>query len=201
MAGDWEKFRSFSLRFESRLKKYNRNLEKRIIYSNHKRGFFKFLNKRMKTKCSIPSLQKGESRAFSDMDKANVLADKFAEVFIQSDDNNSTFNAAVNIPMSLFPWCDGVTVYKLLNDLPYSYSITPDHIPAAFVRKIAHVIAEPLAYLYNQSLIWSEVPLRWKHSFVTPLLKKNRLILLITIGLLVSPLSSAEFLKKFSKNI
>lgn len=41
------------------------------------------------------------------------------------------------------------------------------------LKKIAHIIADPLAYIFNQSLFYSEVPLRWKHSFITPLLKKE----------------------------
>lgn len=78
------------------------------------------------------------------MNKSKLLAEKFAEV---------SFIAAVNVPPAPFPRCDDDSVYKLLNKIPYTYSITPDYIPAAFVRKIAHIIVEPLENLYNLSML------------------------------------------------
>ncbi|KAK6032741.1 hypothetical protein OSTOST_01066 [Ostertagia ostertagi] len=72
-----------------------------------------------------------------------------------------------------FPWFDGSSGYSLLEELPSSSSLTSDCIPVTFVKKIAHIVADPLAHIFNHSLCSSEVPLRWKHSFITPLLKKE----------------------------
>ena len=47
-AGDWDKFYSFSKRFDTLLTKYNKNLEKKIISRANAKGFFKFLNKKLK---------------------------------------------------------------------------------------------------------------------------------------------------------
>lgn len=71
------------------------------------------------------------------------------------------------------PWFQEENIFNLIYHWKTSYSITPDYVPFLFLRKVTHVIARPFTYLCNQSLMRSEIPGRWKHSFVTPLSKKE----------------------------
>lgn len=75
--------------------------------------------------------------------------------------------------MADFPFVDSVTVYEHLSRWRNSNTVSPDEIPFSFIKNIAHAIAFLLAYLFNQSMTFSEVPSLWKHSYVTPVLKKE----------------------------
>jgi hypothetical protein len=47
----------------------------------------------------------------------------------------------------------------------------PDGLPAWFLRLAAPAIAQPLAWLYNQSLAQGVVPTQWKSAIITPVPK------------------------------
>ncbi|XGW32189.1 hypothetical protein V3C99_010399 [Haemonchus contortus] len=133
----------------------------------------RYLSRRIKDFKQIGCLRRGEVVAFSPVDKANLLADHFESVF-QEDDGNvpDWFSPSVE-PMKEVPWFIASELYELIMKWPGSSSVTPDFVPFFVVQRIAAVICGPLAYIYNQSLCFGEVPMRWKHSFVTPLLKKE----------------------------
>nr|CDJ90481.1 RNA-directed DNA polymerase (reverse transcriptase) domain containing protein [Haemonchus contortus] len=136
-------------------------------------GKDRYSSRRIKDFKQIGCLRRGEVVAFSPVDKANLLADHFESVF-QEDDGNvpEWFSPSVE-PMKQVPWFIASELYELIMKWPGSCSVTPDFVPFFVVQKIAAVICGPLAYIYNQSLCFGEVPVRWKHSFVTPLLKKE----------------------------
>lgn len=102
-----------------------------------------------------------------------MLANTFVKVFQHDDGKTPSTTSPDFDPMPDFPWFDTKTIYDLLMKWPWSTSVTPDSIPLFFFQKVATVICGPLAYLFNQSLMYSEVPLRWKHAFVTPVKKKE----------------------------
>nr|CDJ81910.1 RNA-directed DNA polymerase from mobile element [Haemonchus contortus] len=133
----------------------------------------KYLSRRIKDFKQIGCLRREEVVAFSPVDKANMLADHFESVF-QEDDGKvpDWFSPSVE-PMKEFPWFIASELYELIMEWPSSSSVTTDFVPFFVVQRIAAVICGPLAYISNQSLCFGEVPLRWKHSFVTPLLKKE----------------------------
>ncbi|KIH61694.1 hypothetical protein ANCDUO_08028 [Ancylostoma duodenale] len=121
----------------------------------------------------LPCLRKGNKIAVLEVEKANLLADKFCDVFSEEINESPEFEPDVEYPMNTFPWFTEITIYEIIKKWPTSYSVTPDFILTSFIKNIAHVIAAPLAYIFNQSLAYGEVPLRWKHSFITPLLRKE----------------------------
>ncbi|KAK6042474.1 hypothetical protein COOONC_20020, partial [Cooperia oncophora] len=53
-----------------------------------------------------------------------------------------------------------------------SHSVTPDFIPLHLIKRTAHCLALPLELLFNLSYMRSEVPSRWRHSFIVPVPKK-----------------------------
>ncbi|KAK6048836.1 hypothetical protein COOONC_13659 [Cooperia oncophora] len=46
-----------------------------------------------------------------------------------------------------FLWFDKEEIYKLLIRWPRSRSDTPDHVPLVFIKKVAHIVYGPLAFL------------------------------------------------------
>ncbi|EYC39171.1 hypothetical protein Y032_0671g1377 [Ancylostoma ceylanicum] len=68
---------------------------------------------------------------------------------------------------------DKQSIYKLLVRGPSSYSTSSDGIPFSFIKEVAAEICSPLEYLFTASFAKAEIPDRWKHSLVTPILKKN----------------------------
>ena len=119
------------------------------------------------------TIRRGEFRALTNEEKANLMADEFCSVFTYDDGALPTFEGNIKYPMNLIPWFYEDEVYELLQKWPMSHAVTPDFIRLFFIKKIAHVITKPLAYIFNQSVMFSGVPKRWKHSFVTPILKKE----------------------------
>ncbi|KAK6009741.1 hypothetical protein OSTOST_25302, partial [Ostertagia ostertagi] len=134
---DWEKFHDYSCKFDRALRKYNMHVEKKII-----NRFFKLLNKKLLTFRKVSCIVKDDCIAVLDEDKANLLADRFCEVFSEDDNLLPSFTANIECSMLDFPWFDGSSGYSLLKELPSSSSLTPDCIPATFVKKIAHIVAD-----------------------------------------------------------
>ena len=79
--------------------------------------------------------------------------------------------------ISLFPDIPAISVtlngvIKLLQNIkPYKAS-EPDKIPTRLLKECAKKIAPSLVLLFQASLKQSIVPTEWKHTFVTPILKK-----------------------------
>src|ERR1043165_2371916 len=65
---------------------------------------------------------------------------------------------------------DAATTCKLLESMGKT-AAGPDGLPSWFLVQVAPMIAEPLAYLYNASVIFSYVPPQWKTSIITPVPK------------------------------
>ncbi|EYC39859.1 hypothetical protein Y032_0638g971 [Ancylostoma ceylanicum] len=60
----------------------------------------------------------------------------------------------------------------ILSKWPKSTSLSADYIPLLFIKNVVHLIAYPLEHIFNLSYMRSEVPERWKRSFITPIPKK-----------------------------
>lgn len=172
ITGQWDDYKNYTARFLKQLKKFNRCIEKRIIESGKKQDIYRFLNKRLTGSRHIGSLFGADSIAVSDLEKSELLASTFSKVYCSDDAPICKFEASVYSPMSSLPIFTPTQIHDMLLRWPNSHSLTPDFIPFSFIQNVACVISGPLAYLFNQSLMRSEVPRRWKHTFVTPILKK-----------------------------
>ncbi|KAK6031651.1 hypothetical protein OSTOST_02195 [Ostertagia ostertagi] len=83
---DWDKFLRFSQKFDYFLKKYNKSIENKILRNRNKLGLVKLLNRKLKIRSKISCLKRNEVVAVLDVQKANLLAEKFCEVFSKNDD-------------------------------------------------------------------------------------------------------------------
>lgn len=63
-------------------------------------------------------------------------------------------------------------ILNLLLKWQQSESLTSDHIPLSFIKRIAHIANCSLDYIFNLSFIRAEAPSRCVHSIITPIPKK-----------------------------
>ncbi|KAK6045341.1 hypothetical protein COOONC_17154, partial [Cooperia oncophora] len=138
LSGDWNEFNTFSKKFTERSKNAQR--------------FYKFMRSRLRKESQFSDLKYEGELLLNDDDKANAFAKEFSKTFQQDDSQLPSYSHTVPSTMQTFPHFDPRDIYNLLMRWPCSFSITPDHIPFVFIRKIAHAISFPLAYIFNQSI-------------------------------------------------
>uniref|UniRef100_A0A3Q3BE22 Reverse transcriptase domain-containing protein n=1 Tax=Kryptolebias marmoratus TaxID=37003 RepID=A0A3Q3BE22_KRYMA len=86
------------------------------------------------------------------------------ELFFNNDRNVTTFN--------FYPICI-TEVLKELKSIDTKKSAGPDNLDPFFLKLAAEFIAEPLAHIFNLSLISNKIPSVWKSAFVLPLFKSG----------------------------
>lgn len=74
------------------------SIEKRIIESGSKM-FSKILRRNLKSGSYVGSIVNGSRIAVRELDKANLLADKFREIFISDNDGIPVFRAQISEPI------------------------------------------------------------------------------------------------------
>jgi hypothetical protein len=106
---------------------------------------------------------------YSQFSSAKVAADAinsgFSEVFSMSASSHLIPSCPSPVDFSVSP----SVIFNMLRRLPCHKS-SPD-IPCALFRAAAHVLSEPLAYLFNLSLSTHCVPSVLKNSIITPVPK------------------------------
>ena len=170
---DWATFEKLSKAFDKKLWKYNNSLERKVIESRNRTGFFKFLNSKLKCKSKIGALVSDNgSIVLTDVQKAEAFAVFFESVFV-CDNSEPDFISPPRFPvMEDSIWFQADNIYNIIQGWPCSVSLTPDHIPFRFVKEIAYLLVKPLEFIFNQSMMRGQVPGRWKISYVTPIPKK-----------------------------
>ncbi|KAK6019565.1 hypothetical protein OSTOST_14794, partial [Ostertagia ostertagi] len=113
---------------------------------------FKRLFTKLRSKSLLTDLKLDGRLLVNDLEKANALASEFDKVFQQDNNCLPPYSPNVTNEMLTFPYFDANDIYNLLKNWPCSSSITPDQVPFEFVKNIAHAIAFPLSYLFNQSI-------------------------------------------------
>ncbi|KAK6044322.1 hypothetical protein COOONC_18174 [Cooperia oncophora] len=161
---DWESFKSINKSFESKLRKYNASIEKRIVSSGCKSGFYKLLKFRLKRKPKLQALRAPNGELIiDDTERAEVLASAFETHFGESSAHVDLTVAREEFPqMEDSAWFRRDDILETLLKWPRSESVTPDFIPLSFIKK----------YIFNLSFMNSEVPSRWIQSLITPIPKK-----------------------------
>lgn len=62
-------------------------------------------------------------------------------------------------------------VAKALKDLDPNKSPGPDHLEPLFLKLASEIVAVPVCYIFNLTLLTNVIPKVWKSAFVIPLLK------------------------------
>lgn len=170
----WAMFDFHRNKFEKKLAKYNRHIEKKLIESRNKGGFYNYLNVKLKNKPKIgPLLSDTDVFCRTDSEIAELLANSFEKVYSCKDDSTSSHTAQALVPvMTDSAWFFAEEIRSIIISWPKSSSLTPDNVPLPFIKAVIDHIAAPLEFLFNLSFMRSEVPVRWRKAIVIPIPKK-----------------------------
>lgn len=86
---------------------------------------------------------------------------------------NDVIDSSLFPPMRPSLWFHRSDIADILNKWPKPSSTSPDFIPLVFLKNVSECIVSPLEHIFNLSYMNAEVPTRWKHALVTPVLKKS----------------------------
>ena len=161
---------------KSECRKSERNHEMKIAKDSksNPKIFYNFANKKLKVREGIGDLKDNDQTISSSEGKAECLNKFFCSVFTEEnlnyipkyerDDVNDNLE---NVSFTT------EAVRKKLKSLDASKSAGPDGIQTVVLKELADQLAEPLAYLFNQSMCEGKLPDIWKDANVTPLYKKG----------------------------
>lgn len=172
----WEEYRKYSDDLAKKLKKFNKSVEKKVLASDDRNVLYKYISEKMSTSRGLTCLKEPNGALLvDDLAKAELLADSFSKVFTVDDGCSPIYHSNVMYPQEVPSFILAIDIVRYLKSWPSSYSITPDNIPFVFLKNTAEVLCHPLEYIYNRSLMSSEIPSRWRHSYVSPIPKKEPL--------------------------
>ena len=151
-------------------------MESNLIDSNNLGSFYKYVNKKLSSRCGIGCLKRVDGSLSNDpKEKAELLNKYFASVFTMDDGCSHILPSRVSTGEGL----SSVTftsskVFKKLNKLRPGTACGPDGIQAELLKNASSSLSFPLAQLYQFLFSSSTVPREWKLASVTPIFKKGK---------------------------
>ncbi len=155
-----------------------RNQERKIAddAKSNPKQFWNYVNKKMKTKPSIPNLlisENSKKETDNDREKADILNNYFSSVFTKEPDdvpeleqrNYTNFLQDVKITNDI--------VNKKLIKLNASKAQGPDGIHPRLIKEIANELTTPLTLLFKASIEHKSLPTDWKNATVSAIHKKG----------------------------
>ena len=139
------------------------------------KGFYKFVNSKMKTKSRVADLlYENEVKTSTEKDKSEVLNKFFSSVFTEEDVTNvpDLVNLPVIQPLDNIVFSEE-DIRVLLVNIDSNKSPGPDRIHPRVLKECAEVLKMPLFLLFRKSLDSGEIPQAWKNGYVTPVYKKG----------------------------
>lgn len=159
--------------YDSAVNKWYDQIEHNICINTNTKKFYNYVNKKLKTKSSIPPLLDSNNKLlFSNLDKANLLNSSFQKTFTTDDSRipptplrQSELMPSFNITKS-----DVLLAVSRVKD---KISRTPEGIPSYVIKRIIVSIIHPLVYLFDSFLQLNYVPIQWKKAVIIPVFKKG----------------------------
>jgi hypothetical protein len=150
-------------------------LETKLVESNDLGKFYRFVNNKLNGKLPTAPLKDAADNLISDSkEQANIFNKYFATVFT-ADDGKAPPMAPRIDPHSHISNIDFAPdkILRVLLQLKPSSSSGPDELPNILLKKIAHSVCNPLAFLFDMSFRTHTLPSSWLHAIVTPVFKKG----------------------------
>ena len=122
--------------------------------------------------CGVAPLRHNDRTYTDSKDKASILNDYFASVFVSEDGSMPTLDSNSFPDISpLLIHDEGVA--NLLSSLDDHKASGPDEIPTTLLKKLATVISPVLTRIFQASLHQCLIPMDWKSANVVPVFKKG----------------------------
>ena len=168
-------YKAYSVKCAKAVQAYYRDLETTLVRSDNLGKFYRYVNGKISGRKSIPSIKDNAGNLITNtVSQANTFNRYFASVFTHDDGNIPHFSRRVD---SSSGCCDvnftPVKVMRVLKALKQKNSYGPDGFPNLLLKKLANVICEPLAFIFQSSFNCHVLPACWLHALVTPVFKKG----------------------------
>ena len=151
-----------------------RQFELRLLRNCHgnRKALFSYANSKLTVKPHIPPLVDNNGiLQHSDADKAELLNQQFASVFVAGDSKQEHFDHAMETTRLEVVSFSPVIVHFILKKLRVDSAGGPDNIPPIFLRELADVLCFPLSLLFEKSFASGQLPNIWRMANVTPIPK------------------------------
>ncbi|GAB0179481.1 mitochondrial enolase superfamily member 1 [Grus japonensis] len=174
----WEDYRDAAhlCREKNHVTKVQLELKLASTVGDNKKGFFKYVNNKRRTRDNIGSLLDENGHLTNrDIDKAETFNAFFASVFNTDDrlwDPRCPELEDRDCGNDKLP-ADPELVWDLLLHLDAYKSMGPNGIHPRVLRELADVIARPLSIIFQRSWESGEVPVDWKLANI-PIFKKGK---------------------------
>ncbi|GAB0184088.1 mitochondrial enolase superfamily member 1 [Grus japonensis] len=175
----WEDYRDAARLCREKICAAKAQLELKLASTvgDNKKGFFKYINNKRKSRENIGSLLDENGHLTNrDIDKTETFHAFFAFVFNTDDglwDTRCPELEDHDCGNDKLP-ADPELVRDLLLHLDAYKSMGPDGIHPRVLRELADVIVRPLSIIFQPSWESGEVPVDWKLENIVPIFKKGK---------------------------
>ena len=143
---------------------------------NNPKAFFKYANLKLKTRSTVPNLDKADgTKTTTDSEKAEELDKFFASTLTKENMKNFPFFEDRSNGLTLQDIeINESLVMEQLKTLKVNKSPGPDGLHPRILNELSNELKEPLTLLFSKSLEEGVVPKAWKEGQITPIFKKGK---------------------------
>ena len=136
---------------------------------------FAYLRRRTKMENGIPPLNSNMNSGFFEENaaKADVFRHQFESVYAIEGSFSSNVEPKTEVKLESVDF-DPKVVEKLLLNLDSQSSPGPDELHPLILKKLASIIARPVAELFRRSFTEGRLPADWKLAIIKPLFKGGK---------------------------
>ncbi|EGT38156.1 hypothetical protein CAEBREN_24117 [Caenorhabditis brenneri] len=110
------------------------------------------------------------NRTITKVSISSPVADHFVSQYINKRNNGFSIPQGYESEQPVI-WVTDDEIFKNLSKIKPNNTLTPDGVPAKFLKMISVLISSPISQLCNYSMMTGLVPRKWKESLVLPLKK------------------------------
>ena len=168
-----EVYKSKASEYEKEVSKWHDKIEESICSNPRSKKLYSYANKKLNNHFTLPPLINSSNETVSsDTEKANLLNQTFHDHFTVDDDSPFSPLHKFSSPMPDFQ-ITAAAILKAVRSSNDKLSLTPERVPAYFIKRVINSILHPLLIIFNNSLKFNFIPKQWKQSIISPIFKKG----------------------------